>query len=518
MKTKRALISVSDKGGVVDFARELEAMGWEIISTGGTARTLREAGCKVTDVSELTGFPEILEGRLKTLHPLVHGGILGRRDLELHRRQMEEHGIIGIDLVAVNLYPFIDVVGRGDVPLDEAIENIDIGGPTMVRAAAKNYQHVVVIVEPSKYNAVIKELRSAGDVSQQTRFQLAVKAIAHTAYYDSVISNYLEDRYLDNRREGEEFPQKITLPFVKVMDLRYGENPHQQAAFFQEPLAPHGSLAEAKQLQGKELSFNNINDLQAAWEIAGEFDEPVAVAVKHTNPCGVGVAGNALDAYQKAYTADPVSIFGGIVALNREVDGETALQMQKIFLEVVIAPSFSIQALEIFAQKKDVRLLMIPSGLRKERGYDYKKVSGGLLLQDDLKERYDIVQWKTVTERKPTGQELKDLLFALKVVKHVKSNAIVIAKGGKTLGIGAGQMNRVGAVRIAVEQAGNNVKGSVMASDAFFPFKDGVELAAEHGVTAIVQPGGSQRDTEAIATCEKYNMAMLFTGKRYFKH
>lgn len=518
MKTKRALISVSDKGGVVDFARELEAMGWEIISTGGTARTLREAGCSVMDVSELTGFPEILEGRLKTLHPLVHGGILGRRDLELHRRQMEEHGIIGIDLVAVNLYPFVDVVSRGDVPLDEAIENIDIGGPTMVRAAAKNYQHVVVIVDPSKYNAVVKELRSNGDVSPQTRFQLAVKAIAHTAYYDSVISNYLEDRYLNTRVEGETFPQKITLPFIKVMDLRYGENPHQQAAFFQEPLAPQGSLAEAKQLQGKELSFNNINDLQAAWEIAGEFDEPVAVAVKHTNPCGVGIAGNLPDAYQKAYAADPVSIFGGIVALNREVDGETALQMQKIFLEVVVAPSFSTEALAVFAQKKDVRLLMIPSGARQERGYDYKKVSGGLLLQDDLKERYDIAQWKTVTMRKPADQELKDLLFALKVVKHVKSNAIVIAKDGQTLGIGAGQMNRVGAVKIAVEQAGNNVKGSVMASDAFFPFKDGVELAAEHGVTAIVQPGGSQRDTEAIETCEKYKMAMLFTGKRYFKH
>ncbi|MEW5921276.1 MAG: bifunctional phosphoribosylaminoimidazolecarboxamide formyltransferase/IMP cyclohydrolase [Bacillota bacterium] len=516
MKVRRALISVSNKEGVVTFARELETLGWEIVSTGGTARALREAGCKVMDVSELTGFPEILEGRLKTLHPLVHGGILGRRDQELHRRQMAEHGISGIDLVAVNLYPFIDVVSRGDVSLEEAIENIDIGGPTMVRAAAKNYQDVIVVVDPAKYSSISEELRRDGDISPERRFQLAIDAFAHTAYYDSVISNYLRDRYAEDK--GEKFPREITLPFVKVMDLRYGENPHQKAAFFQEPLAPRGSLAEARQLQGKELSFNNINDLQAAWELAAEFDEPVAVAVKHTNPCGVGIAENLLEAYLKAYEADPVSIFGGIVALNREVDEQTARQMIKVFLEVVVAPSFLPGAQDIFAQKKDVRLLEIPSGVRKEKGYDYKKVSGGLLLQDDLKEIYDTRLWQTVTSRKPTEQELKDLLFALKVVKHVKSNAIVIAKRGQTLGIGAGQMNRVGAVRIAVEQAGNNVGGSVMASDAFFPFKDGVEIAAAQGVTAIVQPGGSQRDAEAIETCEKYNIAMVFTGKRYFKH
>ncbi len=516
MQLKRALISVSNKTGVVQFAKDLESMGWEIVSTGGTARSLREAGCKVRDISELTGFPEILEGRLKTLHPLVHGGILGRRGEELHRRQMKEHGIENIDLVAVNLYPFIEVVSRGDVSLEEAIENIDIGGPTMIRAAAKNYQDVIVVVDPSQYNNVSAELRSNGDLSEEHRLQLAVEAFAHTAYYDSVISNYLRNNY--GAEKGVIFPREITLPFSKVMDLRYGENPHQKAAFFKEPLAPRGSLAEARQLQGKELSFNNINDLQAAWEIAAEFDEPVAVAVKHTNPCGVGIGDNLLEAYLRAYEADPVSIFGGIVAFNREVDEETARQMVKIFLEVVVAPSFHPGALEVFATKKDVRLLEIPSGVRKIKGFDYKKVSGGLLMQDDLKEIYATDSWQTVTTRKPTEQELRDLIFALKVVKHVKSNAIVIAKRGQTLGIGAGQMNRVGAVKIAVEQAGNNIGGSVMASDAFFPFKDGVEHAAAHGVTAIVQPGGSQRDAEAIETCEKYNVAMLFTGKRYFKH
>ncbi len=516
MKVKRALISVSNKEGVVLFAQELQSMGWEIISTGGTARSLREAGCTVKDVSELTGFPEILEGRLKTLHPLVHGGILGRRSEELHRQQMEEHGISEIDLVAVNLYPFIDVVSKEGVSLEEAIENIDIGGPTMVRAAAKNYQDVIVVVNPSTYSTVIEELRSKGDISPKARFKLAVGAFAHTAFYDSVISNYLQTSYIENK-EGM-FPQEMTLPFIKVMDLRYGENPHQHAAFFKEPLAPRGSLAEARQLQGKELSFNNINDLQAAWEMVGEFDEPAAVAVKHTNPCGVGLGDTLTEAYIKAYEADPVSIFGGIVALNREVDEKTAQEMKKVFLEVVVAPAFSAQAKDVFAKKKDVRLLEIPSGVRKEKGTDYKKVSGGLLLQDDLKESYSTDQWKGVTDRKPTEQELNDLLFALKVVKHVKSNAIVIAKRGQTLGIGAGQMNRVGAVKIASDQARENIRGSVMASDAFFPFKDGVEIAAAEGVTAIVQPGGSQRDEESIETCNQYNIAMVFTGKRYFKH
>jgi phosphoribosylaminoimidazolecarboxamide formyltransferase/IMP cyclohydrolase len=516
MKARKALISVSDKTGVVIFAQELEAMGWEIVSTGGTAKTLREAGVKVKDISELTGFPEILEGRLKTLHPLVHGGILGRRDSSLHLQQMQEHGIEAIDLVAVNLYPFPEVVSRDNVTLEEAIENIDIGGPTMVRSSAKNYRDVIIVVEPANYSMVIEELRNKGDLSLSTRYNLAVEAFSHTAYYDSIISNYLRGL----KEDGAQFPARFALPFVKVQDLRYGENPHQRASFYRDPLPEKSSVAAARQLQGKELSFNNINDLNAAWELLKEFEEPTAVAVKHTNPCGVGSADNLLEAYRKAYDADPVSIFGGIVTLNREVDRETALMMSKIFLEVIAAPSFSREALEVFSRKKDVRLLEIPLDPRENQktGLDFKKVSGGLLLQDDLKEVYNPGQWRSVTGRKPTEQETKDLIFALKVVKHVKSNAIVVAKRQQTLGIGAGQMSRVGSVRIAVNQACENIKGSVMASDAFFPFKDGVEIAAAEGVTAVIQPGGSTRDEEVIETCEKYHIAMLFTGKRYFKH
>ncbi|NMB41697.1 MAG: bifunctional phosphoribosylaminoimidazolecarboxamide formyltransferase/IMP cyclohydrolase [Firmicutes bacterium] len=517
MKAKKALISVSDKTGVVIFAQELEAMGWEIISTGGTAKTLREAGIKVKDVSDLTGFPEILGGRLKTLHPLVHGGILGRRDSSQHLEQMQRHGIEAIDLVAVNLYPFPEVVARDDATLEEAIENIDIGGPAMLRSSAKNYKDVIVVVEPADYSMIIEELRNLGDVSLSKRYNLAVEAFSHTAYYDSIISNYLRGLREEN---DAQFPIRFALPFTKIQDLRYGENPHQRASFYSDPLPEKSSVAVAKQLQGKELSFNNINDLNAAWELLKEFSEPTAVAVKHTNPCGVGSADNIEEAYRKAYDSDPVSIFGGIVALNREVDGETARMMAKIFLEVIAAPSFSKEALEVLSQKKDVRLLEIDldSPENQEKGLDFKKVSGGLLLQDDLTEKYFPDKWRNVTGRKATKQEEEDLLFALKVVKHVKSNAIVIAKRRQTLGIGAGQMSRVGAVKIAVKQAGESVKGSVMASDAFFPFKDGVEAAAEEGVTAVIQPGGSARDGEVIEACEKYNVAMLFTGKRYFKH
>ena len=516
MKPRKALISVSDKTGVVIFAQELQAMGWEIVSTGGTAKALKEAGLKVKDVSELTGFPEILEGRLKTLHPLVHGGILGRRDSSLHLQQLKEHGIDTIDLVAVNLYPFPEVIAKEGVALEEAIENIDIGGPTMVRAAAKNYRDVIVVVEPGSYSMVVEELRRDGDLSLATRYSLAVGAFSHTAYYDSIISNYLQAR--EERRDH--FPKILTMPFIKVQDLRYGENPQQKASFYREPLPDKASLAAGKQLQGKELSFNNINDLNATWEIVQEFEEPAAVAVKHTNPCGVGAAATLLEAYHKAYASDPVSIFGGIVALNREVDEATALEMSKIFLEVIAAPAFSPEALKVLSRKKDVRLLEIAlrSPAKKVSGLDFKKVDGGLLLQDDLREIYNIQEWRNVTTRKPTEQEMKDLLFALKVVKHVKSNAIVIAKRQQTLGIGAGQMSRVGAVKIAAEQAGEGTKGSVLASDAFFPFKDGVEIAAGEGVTAIIQPGGSNRDEEVIAACEQYHVAMLFTGKRYFKH
>ncbi|MGI5876340.1 MAG: bifunctional phosphoribosylaminoimidazolecarboxamide formyltransferase/IMP cyclohydrolase [Dethiobacteria bacterium] len=516
MKTKKALISVSDKTGVVIFSQELISMGWEIISTGGTARTLRENGIKVQDVSELTGFPEILEGRLKTLHPLVHGGILARRDLALHRQQMQEHNIVGIDLVAVNLYPFAEVTAKEGTTLEEAIENIDIGGPTMVRAAAKNYRDVIVIVEPSSYSQVIEELRQKDDISLSRRFELAVEAFLHTAYYDSLISNYLWKKIPRKALA----PPLITLPFKKEKELRYGENPHQKASFYIEPMPPQSSIAMAKQLQGKELSFNNINDLHAAWEMVREFEEPTVVAVKHANPCGVASADSLAKAYQKAHDADPISIFGGIVALNREVDQETATLMQKIFLEVIAAPSFSAAALEIFSSKKDVRLLQIPlmPAENVAQGLDFKKVSGGLLLQDDLAETYNTEQWRVVTSREPTEKEMEDLLFALKVVKHIKSNAIVITKRQQTLGIGAGQMSRVGSVQIAVKQAGENTKGSVLASDAFFPFKDGVEIAAAEGVTAIIQPGGSNRDQEVIETCEKYGITMIFTGRRYFKH
>ncbi len=517
MKSKNALISVSDKTGVVQFARDLMEMGWEIISTGGTARALREAGLEVKDVSELTGFPEILEGRLKTLHPLVHGGILGRRDQSLHLQQMEDYGIETIDLVAVNLYPFPEVVSKEGVSLENAIENIDIGGPTMVRAAAKNYQDVIIVVDPSFYSTVIEELRAGADLDPEIRYIFATEAFSHTAYYDSIISNYLRSR---EEEEELSFPDTITLPFSKVQNLRYGENPHQEASFYREPLAPSTSIGSARQLQGKELSFNNINDLHSAWEMVKEFDEPSAVAVKHTNPCGVGSAETLSEAYKKAFDSDPVSIFGGIVALNQEVDEITAELMSRIFLEVIVAPSFSQEALEVLKQKKDIRLLQLPLEMQDKirKGYNYKKVSGGLLVQEDLREFYIPEDWKSVTSRQPTDQELKDLLFAVKVVKHVKSNAIVLAKRMQTLGIGAGQMNRVGAVNIATSQAGESARGTVMASDAFFPFKDGVELAAAAGVTAIVQPGGSNRDRESIEICEQYNIAMLFTGKRYFNH
>ncbi len=517
MKAKKALISVSDKEGITRFARELVSLGWEIISTGGTARALRDAGLSVKDISEITGFPEILDGRLKTLHPLVHGGILGRRDLEEHLKQMKEHAIEAIDLVAVNLYPFPEVIAQPGVTLEDAVENIDIGGPTMVRAAAKNYQDVIVVVEPANYAIVVEELRQKGDLALSTRYRLAVEAFAHTAYYDSIVAEYLR-RGIEDEQERH-FPAYLALPYRKSQELRYGENPHQKAAFYREPLPGPATIAGAKQLQGKELSFNNINDLHAAWELAKEFEDPTAVAVKHANPCGVGSAEALHEAYQKAHDADPVSIFGGIVALNRDVDEETARRLAEIFLEVIAAPSFAPAALEILAQKQDVRLLTIPlpEGM-PEKGMDLKKVSGGLLLQEAAAEPLQPETWRVVTSRNPTEQERRDLLFALKTVRHVNSNAIVIAKREQTLGIGAGQMSRVGSVKIALEQSGQEARGSVMASDAFFPFKDGVELAALSGVTTVIQPGGSNRDQEVIATCEQYNIAMVFTGKRYFKH
>ncbi len=517
MKGKKALLSVSDKSGLAAFARELVDLGWEILSTGGTARALEDAGVAVRDISTVTGFPEILDGRLKTLHPAVHGGILGRRDLETHLEQMRAHAIETIDLVAVNLYPFPAVIEKEGVTLEEAVENIDIGGPTMVRAAAKNYRDVIVVVEPSNYAVVLEALRRDGDLPLSTRYWLAVEAFSHTAYYDSIIANYLRGNVEDELYRI--FPPCLTLPYRKSQELRYGENPHQRAAFYRDPIPGTAAVSGAQQLQGKELSFNNIHDLHAAWELLKEFDNTTAVAVKHANPCGVGSAETLLEAYKKAYDADPVSIFGGIVALNRDVDEETALKLSEIFLEVIAAPAFTPAALEILARKDSVRLLTIPLE-KKATGQemDLKKVSGGLLLQEEAFEPLYPETWRVVTSRGPTEQELRDLLFGIKTVRHVNSNAIVLAKREQTLGIGAGQMSRVGAVKIALAQAGQGARGSVMASDAFFPFKDGLEQAALSGITAVAQPGGSNRDEEVIEACEHYHIAMVFTGRRYFKH
>jgi len=510
---KQALVSVSDKRGVVNLCSALVSLGWDIISTGGTARTLQEAGVAVKPVDDVTGFPEILEGRLKTLHPLIHGGILARRDSELHRRQMQEHGIAPIDLVVVNLYPFAETIAREGVTLDEAVEQIDIGGPTMVRAAAKNYHHVGVVVNPDRYEKVIGELKTAGELSESTRFALAVEALQHTARYDTIISSYLV-RHLP---DPPLFPSQINLPYNLVSELRYGENPHQRAAFYAEPDPACGSIAAARQLKGKQLSFNNLNDLNAAWQLLLEFKQPAAVAVKHTNPCGVGLSGTLSEAFRKAYDADPVSIFGGIVTLNRPVDSETAAMLAEIFLEIVAAPGFSDEAIKILETKKDLRLMEIPvqpvSG-----GFDLKPVSGGLLLQQQDKLPLTGEGWKTATKRQPTEAEMKDLIFGMKVVRHVKSNAIVLVKDGQTIGIGAGQMGRVGAAEIAIRQAGDKAGGSVMASDAFFPLPDTVELAARAGVTAIAQPGGSLKDKDSIAACDNTGIAMVLTGSRHFKH
>jgi len=512
---KRALISVSDKSGILNLARQLDAMGWEIISTGGTARVLSDAGIPVTEVARVTGFPEILGGRVKTLHPKVHGGLLARLELAEHRQQLAEQDILPIQLLVVNLYPFAEVAGRPGARLEEAVENIDIGGPAMIRAAAKNYKHVSVVVNPARYQQVVAELAEKGAVSEETRYRLAAEAFAHTAHYDAIIAHYL-----NSRREGggELFPPLLTLPLRKVIDLRYGENPQQEASFYALDWCRQG-LAEARQLQGKELSFNNLNDLHAAWELVLEFSAPTAVAVKHTNPCGVASAATIEEAYRRAYEADPVSIFGGIVALNRPVSEELAHEMTKIFLEVVAAPSFSQEALEVFRKKKDVRLLeMAPPAQAPADRLDVKKVSGGLLLQTVDSEPVDISKGEVVTARAPSESEWRDLAFAQKVVKHVKSNAIVVAKGEQTLGIGAGQMNRVGAARIALEQAGEKAAGAVLGSDAFFPFPDTVEVAAKAGVTAIVQPGGSLKDKESIEACNRHGIAMVFNGRRYFKH
>ncbi len=511
---KRALISVSDKTGVAEFAKELENLGYEILSTGGTFKALTEAGIKAVEVSDITGFPECLDGRVKTLHPKIHAGILAMRSNEEHMKQIADLGVDPIDIVAINLYPFKQTILKEGTELDEAIENIDIGGPTMIRAAAKNYQDVAVVIDPADYQTVVQELKAEGSVSKKTKFRLAYKVFEHTAHYDSLISKYLRDQI------GEElFPENLSLTFEKVQEMRYGENPHQKAAFYKEVGHFDGCLTAAKQLHGKELSYNNINDANGALDLVKEFDCPAAVAVKHANPCGVGIADNIYDAYMKAYESDPVSIFGGIVALNREVDAKTAEELHKIFLEIVIAPSYTKEALEILESKKNIRILELPEIAKKNNSamLDMKKVAGGLLVQELNCELLG-EELKCVTNRKPTDDEMEALMFAWKVVKHTKSNAIVLTDKDKTIGVGPGQTNRITALELAIKYGGDNVKGSVMGSDAFFPFPDCVEAAVKAGITAIIQPGGSIRDQESIDMCNEHGIAMIFTGMRHFKH
>ncbi len=516
----RALISVSDKTGVVEFARDLAEAGVEILSTGGTAKLLRDNDIAVMEVSDYTGFPEMMDGRVKTLHPKVHGGILGRRGMD--DEVMERHGIGRIDLVAVNLYPFQQAVADPDCSLENAIENIDIGGPTMIRAAAKNYRDVAVVVDPQDYGQIIQEMRSSNnsEVSSETCFRLSVKTFEHTAQYDGAIANFLGAT--DHSGAKREFPNTINLQFRQVQTMRYGENPHQNAAFFVEDKIQESSVATAHQLQGKELSYNNIADTDAALECVKQFDEgPTCVIVKHANPCGVALGANLLEAYDRAYSTDPESAFGGIIAFNAELDGETAQAIvERQFVEVIIAPTVSAEAIEAVRAKKNVRLLACGEWAAEDiHRYDFKRVNGGLLVQDaDLQLLSDT---QVVTERKPSDDEMRDLLFTWRVAKFVKSNAIVYGKDGMTIGVGAGQMSRVNSARIAgikAEHAGLEVKGSVMASDAFFPFRDGIDNAAQAGIAAVIQPGGSMRDEEVIAAANEHGMAMVFTGMRHFRH
>lgn len=514
---KRAVLSVSDKAGVVEFAKELEKLGYEIVSTGGTAKAIRAAGVAVTGVSDITGFPECLDGRVKTLHPKIHAGILAMRGNPEHMKQIEELGVTPIDIVAINLYPFKQTILKDGVTLEEAIENIDIGGPTMIRAAAKNWQDVAVVVDPADYETVIGELKANGSVKRETKFLLAGKVFEHTAQYDALIANYLR------KQRGEtSFPDSLSLTFEKVQDMRYGENPHQPAAFYKEIGKFDNTLAAAEQLHGKELSYNNINDANGALDLLKEFgfEKPVAVAVKHANPCGVGLGNDIFEAYVNAYNSDPVSIFGGIVALNREVDEKTAAELAKIFLEIIIAPSFSDKAFEILAAKKNIRLLKLPQ-LAKANSpelLDMRKVVGGLLVQKLDTALLNEADIKCVTKRQPTEQEMRDLMFVWKVVKHTKSNGIALAKGNSTVGIGPGQTNRITALELAIKYGGDKVKGSVMGSDAFFPFSDCVEAAQKAGITAIIQPGGSIRDEDSIKAADEAGITMLFTGMRHFKH
>ncbi|MCX5779596.1 MAG: bifunctional phosphoribosylaminoimidazolecarboxamide formyltransferase/IMP cyclohydrolase [Firmicutes bacterium] len=504
---KRALISVSDKEGIVDFAKGLDKLGYEIISTGGTFATLQTAGIKVKQVAEITGFPEILDGRVKTLHPKIHGGILARRTPD-HLAQIEANQIQPIDMVVVNLYPFRETIANPDVSLDEAIENIDIGGPTMVRSAAKNYQDVLIIVKPEFYGPVLQALETDGEVNHEMRFSLAREAFAHTAAYDAMISAYLA------KIGGELFPDNMVVAGEKVYELRYGENPHQKACFYRN-MTPGIGLADVKQLNGKELSYNNIIDVQAGWSLVKEFAPTACVIIKHTNPCGTALGSTLEEAYDNAFAGDPISAYGGIIAFNRPVDLATARKAAEPFMECIIAPGYDADALACLQSKKNLRVLELPMVGNGE--LQIRSVEGGFVVQESDQAEFDPSQLKIVTETIPTHGEQRDMAFAMKVAKHVKSNAIVIAKNSMTVGVGAGQMNRVGAAAIALQDR-EKCQGAVMASDAFFPFKDTVELAAAAGITAIIQPGGSIRDQESIDECNRHGIAMVFSGLRHFKH
>jgi phosphoribosylaminoimidazolecarboxamide formyltransferase/IMP cyclohydrolase len=513
----RAIISVSDKSGVTDFAKGLSQLGFEIFSTGGTKKALAEAGVPVKSVSEITGFPEILDGRVKTLHPMVHGGILANRKIKAHLEELKKHNIGEINLVAVNLYPFVQTVAKEKVTLDEALENIDIGGPTMIRAAAKNFPSVIVVVDPTDYPLVLEKLKK-GDLPLAERKRLAQKAFQHVAVYDTAISQYL-------RRDTEGFPEDMTIALKKRYGLRYGENPHQQAAFYSESVvgeAVETGITWAEQLGGKELSFNNILDADAAWGVVTDFAAPTVAVIKHTNSCGLASHDDIAEAYRRAFSGDPVAAFGGIVASNRKVTLAMAQEMKPVFYEIVIAPEYEPEALKLLQRKKDLRILLakLPPGYGKALpGYlDFRRVKGGFLVQNSDSLAEGEVELKTATKRQPTPEEIKDLLFAWRAVKHIKSNAIVLAKDKTLLGMGAGQPSRIISAQIAIDKAGDKVKGSVLASDAMFPFPDVVEAAAKAGVTAIIQPGGSIRDEDSIKAADKYKMAMVFTGTRHFRH
>jgi phosphoribosylaminoimidazolecarboxamide formyltransferase/IMP cyclohydrolase len=516
---KRALLSVTDKTGLIELARALARYGVELISTGGTAKSLREAGLAVTEVADYTGFPEMLDGRVKTLHPKVHGGILARRDVPAHAEAMRRHGIPPIDLVVVNLYPFGRTVAQSDVALEEAIENIDIGGPALLRSAGKNYRDVAVVTDPADYAAVVQELDAThGALGVELRFALAKKAFAHTAAYDSAIANWLGA--LDEGDRPGLFPQQLNLNFTRVQQLRYGENPHQNAAFYRDLAGAPGLIAGAVQTQGKELSYNNIADADAAWECVKSFERPACVIVKHANPCGVAVADSMLSAYRNAFATDPTSAFGGIIALNRTLDAATAEALSAQFVEVLIAPRILPEAATVLAQKPNIRVLEI-AGEGGKNAWDFKRIGGGLLVQSPDDASIQLSDLRCVTRRSPDPVEFDDLLFAWRVAKFVKSNAIVYCGSGRTLGVGAGQMSRVDSARIAAmkaQNAGLSLAGSVVASDAFFPFRDGIDVLAAAGARAVVQPGGSLRDQEVIAAADEHGIAMVFTGVRHFRH